>query len=89
MIPYVELRQWIEVGDALGWWEETGDAPAKTMLSRAGDPSVFYRRVRRLTGCPWSEVKRLGSAWLVGRFAERCRQRMAELSDFAAHSAAS
>lgn len=78
-ITYGTLCQWITVDRVLRQWESTGLSPCNLLLGTGRDPAWFYHLVRRLTGRPWLEVKELGSAWLMARFAERCRERREEL----------
>ncbi|MGD2135311.1 MAG: hypothetical protein PVF27_04080 [Gemmatimonadales bacterium] len=78
-LPFVELRAWVVVHHALQAFESDGATPCKVLLTAGKDPAGFYRLVRRLTGRSWTDVCKLGSAWFLGRFAERCREHYAEV----------
>jgi hypothetical protein len=73
-LPCLEdLAGWIRV---LGWLvdaETSGVALSRGALCSGKDPTSSYRTVRRLTGRPWSEVRHLGSAWLLVEFASALR----------------
>jgi hypothetical protein len=76
-LPFVELRQWIAVDRALRTFEDHGTTPCKVLLTAGKNPAGFYRMVQRLTDRTWTEVRELGSAWFLARFAERCREHCA------------
>jgi len=73
-ISFVEIRQWLAVDTLLRMYESAEASACAMALSELKDPATFYRLVRRLTGHSWSEVRHNGSAWLMGRFAERCSE---------------
>ena len=74
-LSYAELRQWVLVDQAVRGFESGGATPCGSAVSVGRNPAAFYHLVRRLTGKSWREVRRLGSAWVATRFADRCRER--------------
>jgi hypothetical protein len=65
MPALVDLAGWVKT---LLWtveWEIHHRALSNGALRDAADPAVRYRTVERVTGRPWSEVRYLGTAWLV------------------------
>jgi hypothetical protein len=67
-----ELSAWVHL---LTWtmaWESERRSLCRSALRSGRDPAVCYRVVRRLTGLPWSEVRALGTAWLILRLLECC-----------------
>ena len=69
-LPCLEdLAGWIRV---LGWLvdlETSGLSLSRGALCLGQDPKSRYRTVARLTGRPWSEVRLLGTEWLLVQFA--------------------
>lgn len=61
------LTKWIKV---LYWvldWERHETSLSQAALLDARNTSTYYRSVERLTGCSWSEVRKRGSAWILGQ----------------------
>jgi hypothetical protein len=75
--PLHVLVGWARV---IGWiedWEDRRMALSRQVLRTGSDPAVAYRLVRRLTGMPWTELRRKGSAWAWAHFLEQLdRQRL-------------
>lgn len=72
--PLVELAGWTR---ALYWLlqaEATGSS-LRQVASRAGVPTATaYRLVRRVTGMPWSALRRAGLSDALMKLRDRCRQ---------------
>lgn len=67
-----ELAGWIRVLVLVLEWESSGTALSRAALTSGRDPRPLYETVRRLTKRPWSEVRELGSAWLILQLVRRC-----------------
>lgn len=64
---------WIHLLTWAATWETERKSLCRSALCSGRDPAVCYRVVRRLTGLPWSEVRNLGTAWVLLRLLECCR----------------
>jgi hypothetical protein len=65
-VPALEdLAGWVRTLLWTAEWEIHGRALSNAALRDAADPAIRYRTVERMTGRPWSEVRHLGTAWLV------------------------
>jgi hypothetical protein len=70
---FEDLAGWIRV---LGWVieaETAGLALSRRALQEGRDPCSCFRTVKRLTGRVWSEVRVLGSTWVLLRFLDEIR----------------
>ena len=69
--PLTELAEWIRL---LDWTlnAAAGQRISAQALEEGHDPAVRYRLVRKLTGRPWSEVRRLGPGWVMLQLLKRC-----------------
>jgi len=65
-VPALEdLAGWVKTILWTAEWELHHRALSNAALHDAADPAIRYRTVERMTGRVWSEVRRLGTAWLV------------------------
>ena len=61
--PFKLLRDWVYVVLLLER-EERGQPSVHQWVRRQnGDPAMYYRFVKKVTGLPWREVKKRGSLW--------------------------
>ncbi len=65
---YIRVLLWVEE------WERTGVALSRSALHSAADPAVRFRCVKEITGSTWSEVRTLGTTWILLRLLQRCRK---------------
>ncbi|MGH7529826.1 MAG: hypothetical protein ACREMN_05540 [Gemmatimonadales bacterium] len=68
--PLHRLRSWFAV---LRWvWTAERDAVSLCRVAFASrtDPAACYRRVKRVTGRTWKDVRSLGSRWVLTRIAD-------------------
>jgi hypothetical protein len=63
--PLEEIIAWAAIAEWLLRCETRQTTLCRLSLVQARDPSVSYRRVKRVTGKTWKEVLMLGSAWLL------------------------
>jgi len=70
-VNWSRLLTWLER------WETSGMALCRCAFEMGIDPAGCYRLVRRLTGLPWTEVRRRGTAWIVLVLNERAVTRTA------------
>ncbi len=68
-----ELAAWIRLITWVAAWEERRMPLSAAALASLRDPSPMFRLVDRLTGRAWTEVRSLGSDWVLLRMLERCR----------------
>lgn len=74
-LPNLEvLCGWIRVLLWVEEWERAGVALSRGALRTDTDPAVRFRCVKRITGHSWSNVRGLGSTWVVFQLLERCRK---------------
>ena len=66
--PLEELAGWTRVLHWLHEAERTGNSLLQLARESRLEPATCYRLVRRLTGLPWSRVRRDGVAGAVSRF---------------------
>lgn len=65
-VPALEdLAGWVKTLLWTAEWELHHRALSNAALRDAADPAIRYRTVERVTGRVWSEVRRLGTAWLI------------------------
>ncbi len=67
------LAAWASVLTWLDGAESTGCSLCQLAFRARKDPATCYRTVKRITGLPWLEIRRRGSAWVVQRFIAQCR----------------
>lgn len=72
--PIQELRAWITVLEWVVVWERAGVSLCRQALAGVVDPGSCYRRVRRVTGLGWSEVRKMGIDWVASELRRKCRQ---------------
>jgi len=60
-----DLAGWVRTLLWTAEWEIHGRAISNAALRDAADPAIRYRTVERVTGRPWSEVRQLGTGWLI------------------------
>lgn len=77
--PFQELLGWSRLLTWLERWETTGMSLCRCAIEMGVDPAACYRLVRRLTGLPWTEVRRRGTVWIVLVLSERAVPRTAPL----------
>ncbi len=68
------LAAWASVLSWLDGAESTGCSLCQLAFRARKDPATCYRTVKRITGLPWLEIRRRGSAWVVQRFIAQCRR---------------
>lgn len=71
--PLHYLAGWASVLTWLERAESTGCSLCQLAFGARKDPATCYRTVKRITGLPWLEIRRLGSAWVLRRFMAQCR----------------
>jgi len=71
--PLHRLAAWASVLTWLERAEVNGCSLCRLAFHARKDPATCYRTVKRITGLPWLEVRRLGSAWVAQRFIAQCR----------------
>jgi hypothetical protein len=65
-VPALEgLAGWVKTILWTAEWELHHRALSNAALRDAADPAIRYRTVERVTGRAWSEVRQLGTAWLI------------------------
>jgi hypothetical protein len=65
-VPALEdLAGWVKTILWTAEWELHHRALSNAALRDAADPAIRYRTVERITGRPWSEVRRLGTVGLI------------------------
>jgi hypothetical protein len=67
-----ELAGWLRVIHWTLEWEIQGTSLCTQALVSGAAPANWYRTVRLRTGRTWSEVKALGSGWLLAVLIRRC-----------------
>ena len=66
--PYLVLRNWYYVVRLVELSQQR--SLAEWTLRGGHDPSIYYRFAKRVTGCSWSELRRLGAGWAKARAME-------------------
>lgn len=69
--PLETLIGWATVLHWVLEWEKRRTSLFKVAGRQARDPAVCYRRVRRVTGESWTEVRERGVAWVVVQMRDR------------------
>jgi hypothetical protein len=65
-LPALEdLAGWVKTILWTAEWELHHRALSNAALRDAADPAIRYRTVERMTGRHWSEVRQLGTTWLI------------------------
>ena len=73
------LAGWASVLKWLEGAESTGCSLCQLAFRARKDPATCYRTVKRITGLPWLEIRRRGSAWVVQQFMAQCQGRQTRL----------
>ena len=67
--PWGTLRGWLLLLERALDWESLRYSLGARALKEGHNPSGYYRMVERLTGRRWTEVKLLGSDWVLAQLA--------------------
>lgn len=68
-----KLSAWIRILFWVSEFESSGASLTQQALSAGRDPAVYFRTVRRVTGCDWRVVRYRGSDWVLLELLGQCR----------------
>jgi hypothetical protein len=69
-----ELAGWVRIIAVVHRWEASGTSLFRAAYDSGHDPRSLHKTIQRLTKRPWSEVRGLGSAWVVLQLLQRCEE---------------
>ena len=70
---YKEISGWIRVLTWVLEWESTGVGLSSSALGAGLNAEVYGRKVQRVTGLSWTQVRSRGSTWVLLELVGRCR----------------
>ena len=66
------LGAWIDVLGSVWQWEQHGRFDGTAADHDPVDPFVRYRRIRRMTGVTWRDLRARGLPWALAAFSSEC-----------------
>ncbi|MGE0353533.1 MAG: hypothetical protein AB7I33_10395 [Gemmatimonadales bacterium] len=74
------LSQWIRLLAVVVVCERDRLAPSALALRDGKNPDAYTRLARRVTGVPWADVRRNGSAWVMIQLSQVCSRAQSRIA---------